>query len=169
MLFLAIALPLAEAHGNGKNTVHSSQYLPQGQGESQVPIEATIVEISAHPDRYNHRLVTFTASYLGTIHGSGLYRCDMGRIIDLQGWAGARGQRDIEDAVNQNFAGSIGKEVSATWTGRITWGEDPDWRRSVAIQVIDVRNIVASSRGLRPSCRGGLAALFAPQLSELGF
>jgi hypothetical protein len=136
---------------------------------AQSPIETTLDDIWAHPARYSHRLVTFDGYYLGTIHGSAIYRCDSRGMVDLWSWMGARGEQDIESAVNQNFAGSMGKIVSATWTGRISWSDSPyDPRRVIKLNVTEVRNIVAASRE-RSHCRGGLAASFAPKLSELGF
>jgi hypothetical protein len=138
--------------------------------DAQAPIETTLEDIWTHPARYNHLLVTFDGFYLGEIHGSAVYRCDSQGMIDLWSWKGARGEQNIENAVNQNFAGSLGKIVSATWTGRIHWSDNDYYpRRVIGIELTEIRNVAAMSHGIRSHCRGSLNALFAPKLSELGF
>jgi hypothetical protein len=134
--------------------------------QEEVPIETTLRAIVAHPRLYDHKLVSFTAALLSAMHGTALYDCQALGMTDLQSWSQAHGVSDLDNVLNVGFIGSLGKTITAKWTGRLSWHTYRDSQFRYSIEVTNIQAISAASLKYHSRCKTGNSAWLAPRPLE---
>ncbi len=124
-------------------------------GTGEQTLDTNICALVAHPKDFNKRTVRVRAQVVSSVEGTALF-ADSCRSQGVALWVAKDvrenpDQKALDDAIfRQGYVGTVGKKITAVFTGQFLWHPREHPRRVLMVQTVEDLKVEVTEREASP-------------------